>query len=88
MSPPRRHQAGQGVLEMLVALPVLALVAALAWQVVAVAWAGVRAEEAVRAAALDAAGPPGRPLRLERAASVPGPLGAGHRVVARAVVLP
>lgn len=88
MSTRGSRRAGQGVIELLVAVPALILIAALAWQVVAVAWAGVRAEEAARAAALDAAGAPGRVVRVERAVAVPGPLGAGRRVVARAVVLP
>ena len=64
------------------------LVAVLAWQVVAVAWTAIRAEEAARRAGLAASGVPGRVVTVARSADVPGPLAHGRRLTIRATVMP
>ncbi len=84
----RARQAGQGTLELLVAIPALMLVVALGWQVIAVAWTAVRAEEAARRAGLAAGGAPGRVVTVTRTTTVPGPLADGRSLTVHAAVVP
>jgi hypothetical protein len=74
--------------ELLAAIPILVLAGLLAWQLVAVLGAGMRAQERVRAEALRAAGAPGRTVVVTESARVPGlmPGVAGLTVRARAAV--
>jgi hypothetical protein len=85
---PRRGGAGQAAVELLVAIPVLILVALLAWQLVDVLAAGLRAEARVRAEALRATGAAGRTLAVSAGERVPGLLPGveGLRIRARAAV--
>ena len=87
MSARPRH-AGQAAVELLAAVPVLVLAGLLAWQLVGVLAAGLRAEQRVRLEALRAAGVAGRTALVSASERVPAllPGTAGLRVVARAAI--
>jgi hypothetical protein len=74
--------------ELLAAVPILVMAGLLAWQLVAVLGAGMRAQERVRAEALRATGAPGRTVLVTESARVPTVLAgvAGLTVRARAAV--
>jgi hypothetical protein len=74
--------------ELLASIPLLVLVGLLAWQLVGVLAAGMRAQERVRAEALRAMSTSGRTVMVSAAARVPSILPGveGLRVRARAVV--
>lgn len=80
--------SGQAAIELLVAIPVLVAIGLIAWQLVAVVAAGLRAEQRVRAEALRAAGEPGRTVAVSARERVPALLpGLGElRLEARAAV--
>ena len=85
----RAHgQRGQAAVELLAAVPLMILAGLVAWQLVAVLAAGLRAEERVRAEGLRAAGPAGRLVPVAASARVPALLPGlgGLRVTARAAV--
>lgn len=84
----RRRQRGQAAVELLVAIPALVLIGLLAWQLVAVLAAGLRAEARVRAEALRATGDAGAVHVATAAERVPAivPGAGGLRVRARAAV--
>jgi|GEM_PF-6894896 len=81
-----RPARGQAALEVLVCVPVILAAALVAWQLTAVLWTAVRAEEAVRRAGLDARGGGDVPVEVVRTAPVPGPLARGLVVTVRAHV--
>lgn len=83
-----RRQRGQAAVELIAAVPLLILAGLVAWQLVAVLAAGLRAEERVRAEGLRAAGAAGRLVPVTASAGVPAllPGTAGLRVEARAAV--
>lgn len=83
-----RPQRGQAAVELIAAVPLVILAGLVAWQLVAVLAAGLRAEERVRAEALRAAGPAGRLVPVAASARVPAVLPGlgGLRVTARAAV--
>ena len=66
-----RGRRGQAAVELLAAVPAVVLAALLAWQLVAVLVAGMRAQERVRAEGLRATGPPGATLTVRAEARVP-----------------
>lgn len=66
-----RGRRGQAALEVLAAVPAVVLAALLAWQLVAVLAAGIRAQERVREEGLRATGPPGRTLTVRAETGVP-----------------
>lgn len=82
------RRAGQGTVEMVVAVPVLCLTLVLAWQAVAAAWTAVRTEEAARRAALRATGAPGVARTVTESRPLAGPLVGGMHVRVTATVLP
>jgi hypothetical protein len=84
----RRRAGGQASVELLAALPILLLASLVAWQLVAVIAAGMRAQERVRAEALRATGAPGRTVVVSASARVPPvlPWVDGLRVRAQAGV--
>ena len=67
----RAGREGQAAVELLVAIPLVVLAALMAWQLVAVLGAGMRAEQRVRAEALRAVGATGRTVVVSAAARVP-----------------
>lgn len=69
-------------------MPLLFLVVLVGWQVIAVAWSAVRAEEGARRDALAAQGTAGVPRTVRSAVTVPGLAGPGVTLTIRAVVLP
>lgn len=75
-------------MELLAAIPILVLVGLLAWQLLGVVAAGMRAEQRVRAEALRAAGASGRTVLVSASARVPALLPGieGLHVRARAAV--
>jgi len=79
---------GQAAVELLASIPLLVLVGLLAWQLVGVLAAGMKAQERVRAEALRAVGASGRTVMVSAAARVPAVLPGvdGLRVRARAAV--
>jgi hypothetical protein len=79
---------GQAAVELLAAIPLLVLVGLLAWQLVGVLAAGMRAQERVREEALRALGASGRTITVAATARVPSILPGveGMRVRARAAV--
>jgi hypothetical protein len=81
----RGRQRGQAAVELLAAIPVLLLAGLVAWQLVAVLAAAMRAQERVRAEALRAGGPAGRVVTVTAEARVPAvlPWADGLRVRAR-----
>lgn len=90
MTAPRRRRAGargQAALEVVAAVPVVLAAGLVAWQIVAVMWAAVRAEEAARRAALTAPGAPAGLVSVVRTVPVPGPLAGDLAVTVRARVL-
>lgn len=88
-SPGRRGRdaQGQAALELVACVPLVLAAGLLAWQLVAVLWAGVRAEEAARRAALVAAGGRGGVVTVQRVVPVPGPLARSVTVTVHARVL-
>lgn len=82
------RQRGQGAVELVVGVPLILLMALVAWQVAAVMWAGVRAEEGARRAAFAATGASGRVVVVTHAVTVPGPLADGATLRVRARVAP
>jgi hypothetical protein len=84
----RGRQRGQAAVELLVVAPLLVLVALLAWQLVGVIAAGLRAEARVRAEALAAVGRAGGTALVSATERVPSlvPGVSGLRVRARAGV--
>lgn len=84
----RRRSQGQAAVELLASIPVLVLVGLLAWQLVGVLAAGLRAQERVRAEALRAVSLSGRTVLVSATAQVPPILPGleGMRVRARAAV--
>jgi hypothetical protein len=84
----RSRSRGQAAVELLAAIPIVLVAGLLAWQLVAVLAAGLRAQERVRAEALRAAGASGRTVLVAASARVPElvPGVRGLRVRARAGV--
>lgn len=84
----RRPPRGQAAVELIAAVPLLIVVALLAWQLVAVLGAGQEAQRRVRADAIRAAGPPGATATTSATVTVPAVLPGmgGLRVTARAAV--
>lgn len=82
----RRPPRGQAAVEVLAAIPLLVLAGLLAWQLMAVLAAGLRAERDVRARAMAASGPAGGVVVVTATAPVPTVLPGvrGLRVPARA----
>lgn len=80
------RSGGQAALEVLACVPVVLAAALVAWQLTALLWAAVRAEEAVRRAALDASAGAATPVTVTGTMPVPGPLGRGLVVTVRARV--
>ncbi len=85
---PRRACEGQAALELLAAVPLVLIAALLAWQLVAVLAAGMRAQEDARAAALARTGDPAGVAVVTRRRPVPAvlPGAGGLRIHARAAV--
>lgn len=84
----RDPRDGQAALELLAAVPVVVLAAFLAWQLVAVLAAGLRAQEDARSAALARVGDPAGVAVVTRTAAVPAllPGASGLSVRVRAAV--
>ena len=83
----RRRAAGQAAIELLAAVPIVLAAGVVAWLLVGVLWAGIRAEEEVRRQALEA--PPGAGwVTVTARAPVPAlaPSLAGLEVRARGAV--
>ena len=70
----RRRARGQAAVELLAVLPLLVLAGLLAWQLMAVLAAGLRAEQDVRSRALAASGPAGEVVVVTATAPVPAVL--------------
>ena len=82
----RRAARGQAALEFVVAVPLLLAAALLAWQLAAVVWAGMQAQERARREALQATPPPGRTHVVTASVTVPALLLGADGLVARARV--
>lgn len=84
----RRPAPGQAALEVLALVPLLLVAALLAWQLAAVVGAGMRAQERVRAEALQAGAAGGGVRTLGAVEPVPGLLPGvrGMSIRARAAV--
>jgi hypothetical protein len=84
----RAGARGQAAVELLVVIPIVVLVGLLAWQLVGVVAAGLRAEQRVRAEGLRAAGASGRTVLVSVTERVPALLPGveGLRLRARAAV--
>ena len=80
-----RHR-GQAAIELIACIPIVIAAALMGWQLAAVAWAGIRAEEEVRRAGIAATGRPGSLVVVHGAAPVPGLLGRGLEIRSRGVV--
>lgn len=87
LPPARRgHTAarGQAVPELLAAIPIVLVAGLVAWQLVAALWAGILAQERVRADALGATGAPGRIVTVDAEVPVPAILPGLSGLEARA----
>jgi hypothetical protein len=83
----RRRAAGQAAVELLAALPIVLAAGLVAWLLVGVLWAGIRAEEDIRRQALEARPGAGWVTVTSRAPVPPlAPSLAGLEVRARGAV--
>ena len=80
-----RHR-GQAAIELIACIPIVIAAALMGWQLAAVAWAGIRAEEEVRRAGIAATGRPGSLVVVDGEVPVPGLLGRGLEIRSRGVV--
>ncbi len=80
----RRARRGQAALELLVAVPLLLAAALLAWQLAAVVWSGMQAQEQARRRALESQPPPGQTRVVTASVTVPTLLPGAEGLVVRA----
>lgn len=85
---PGRCGRGQAAPELLAAIPIVLAAGLVAWQLVAALWAGVQAQERLRAEGLRATGESGQVVTVRARVPVPGVLPGlgGLHVEARAAV--
>jgi hypothetical protein len=82
----RDRQRGQAAIELVACIPIVIAAALMGWQLAAVAWAGILAEEEIRRAGIAATGTPGSLVVVDGQVAVPGVLGRGLEIRSRGVV--